>query len=40
MLLGAKDIAYPKINNLSFWLVPASFLVLGVSVSLEGAGTG
>jgi cytochrome c oxidase subunit I len=39
--LGAPDMAYPRLNNLSFWLLIPSFLLLVLSSLFEvGAGTG
>lgn len=41
LYLGAPDMAYPRLNNLSFWLLIPSFLLLVLSSLLEvGAGTG
>lgn len=41
ILIGAQDMAFPRMNNISFWLLPVA-LVLLVSSSLveAGAGTG
>lgn len=39
--LGAVDIAYPRLNNISLWLLPPSLTLLLVSSLVEqGAGTG
>lgn len=40
LILGGSDIAYPKINNASLWLLPTSLILLVVSTFLEGVGTG
>jgi len=40
-LIGSRDMAYPRLNNISFWLMPPSlcFLLLSNMVDI-GAGTG
>lgn len=40
LFCGRKDIVFPRLNNLSFWLVPFSFAFLVFSMVLEGVGTG
>lgn len=41
LILGAPDIAFPRINNLRFWLLPPSFLlILARTIAEQGAGTG
>nr|UOF70284.1 cytochrome c oxidase subunit I [Tropostreptus hamatus]UOF70336.1 cytochrome c oxidase subunit I [Tropostreptus hamatus]UOF70427.1 cytochrome c oxidase subunit I [Tropostreptus hamatus] len=41
LMLGAPDMAFPRMNNLSFWLLPpALFLLLASSAVEKGAGTG
>lgn len=41
ILIGSPDMAFPRLNNVSFWLLPASFILLALSVFVEGgAGTG
>ena len=41
LILGVADIAFPRINNLSFWLLIPSFIFLLLSSILDaGAGTG
>lgn len=41
LIIGAPDIAFPRINNLRFWLLPPSFLlILSSAVAEQGAGTG
>jgi len=41
LLIGAPDIRFPRINNIRFWLLPPSFILLLVSRIIEGgAGTG
>lgn len=41
ILIGGVDMAFPRLNNLSFWLLPMSLTLLLLSSFLEaGAGTG
>nr|YP_001382235.1 cytochrome c oxidase subunit I [Calotes versicolor]BAF69006.1 cytochrome oxidase subunit 1 [Calotes versicolor] len=41
LMLGAPDMAFPRMNNMSFWLLPPSFLLLLFSSGFEtGVGTG
>jgi cytochrome c oxidase subunit 1 len=41
ILLGSPDMALPRLNNLSFWLLPPAFLLLLISAFVEvGVGTG
>ena len=41
LILGAPDIAFPRINNIRFWLLPPALSLLLVSSIVEnGAGTG
>lgn len=41
LILGAPDIAFPRINNIRFWLLPPSLILLISSSIVEnGAGTG
>lgn len=41
LILGAPDIAFPRINNIRFWLLPPSLtLLLASSIVENGAGTG
>jgi cytochrome c oxidase subunit 1 len=41
LMLGVADIAFPRINNLSFWLLVPSFIFLLLSRILDaGVGTG
>nr|UBQ33973.1 cytochrome c oxidase subunit I [Cysteochila lineata] len=41
LMLGAPDMAFPRMNNMSFWLLPPSITLLTMSSLVEsGAGTG
>lgn len=41
LILGAPDIAFPRLNNIRFWLLPPSLTLLVISAAVEkGAGTG
>nr|YP_009740785.1 cytochrome c oxidase subunit I [Ruidocollaris convexipennis]QID03773.1 cytochrome c oxidase subunit I [Ruidocollaris convexipennis] len=41
LMLGAPDMAFPRMNNMSFWLLPPSLtLLLASSLVENGAGTG
>lgn len=41
LILGVADMAFPRINNLSFWLLIPSFMFLLLSSILDaGVGTG
>jgi len=41
IMVGAVDMAFPRLNNVSFWLLPVAFLLLLTSSLVEGgAGTG
>uniref|UniRef100_UPI0023AAAE8C cytochrome c oxidase subunit I n=1 Tax=Dexia tenuiforceps TaxID=3025369 RepID=UPI0023AAAE8C len=41
LMLGAPDMAFPRMNNMSFWLLPPSLILLMLSSMVEnGAGTG
>nr|YP_010227866.1 cytochrome c oxidase subunit I [Propsilocerus taihuensis]UDE16192.1 cytochrome c oxidase subunit I [Propsilocerus taihuensis] len=41
LMLGAPDMAFPRMNNMSFWLLPPSLtLLLSSSIVESGAGTG
>nr|ALO70868.1 cytochrome c oxidase subunit 1 [Rybaxis sp. 1 EF-2015] len=41
LMLGAPDMAFPRMNNMSFWLLPPSLILLLMSSMVEsGAGTG
>ena len=37
LMLGAKDMAFPRLNNFSFWLLPMAFLVFLGSLLSPGA---
>ena len=41
IIIGAQDIAFPRINNIRFWLLPPSLSLLSISAFARlGAGTG
>lgn len=41
MMIGSPDMAFPRLNNLSFWLLIPSFFFLILSSLIElGPGTG
>jgi cytochrome c oxidase subunit 1 len=36
LMIGAPDTAFPRINNIAFWLLPFAFLLLILSLFFEG----
>jgi heme/copper-type cytochrome/quinol oxidase subunit 1 len=41
ILIGSPDMAFPRLNNISFWLLPTSLALVRLSSLIEGgAGTG
>ncbi|MCP5011147.1 MAG: cytochrome c oxidase subunit I, partial [Aestuariibacter sp.] len=38
MMIGAPDMALPRMNNWSFWILPFAFSILLASLFLEGGG--
>ncbi|KAF2068429.1 hypothetical protein CYY_010245, partial [Polysphondylium violaceum] len=41
LMVGAPDVAFPRLNNISLWLICVSFILLGTSSFIGiGAGTG
>jgi len=41
LIIGAPDIAFPRLNNIRFWLLPPSLALLIIGLVLgDGAGTG
>jgi cytochrome c oxidase subunit 1 len=41
LILGSPDIAFPRLNNLRFWILPPALILLVRSAAVEkGAGTG
>ena len=39
VMIGSKDILYPRLNSLSFWLLPLGFILI-ISRSLIESGSG
>ncbi|MGL4727619.1 MAG: cytochrome c oxidase subunit I [Bosea sp. (in: a-proteobacteria)] len=37
LMIGAPDMAFPRMNNISFWLTVAGFILLIISMFVEGA---
>ncbi len=37
LMIGAPDMAFPRMNNISFWLTVAAFVMLVLSLFMEGA---
>jgi cytochrome c oxidase subunit 1 len=37
LMIGAPDMAFPRMNNISFWLTVVAFLMLVISMFVEGA---
>ena len=40
VMIGAPDMALPRMNNLSFWLLPPTFLLLVSTLFMEGGAPG
>jgi cytochrome c oxidase subunit 1 len=41
IIIGAQDMAFPRINNIRFWLLPPSLILLSSSAFAGiGVGTG
>jgi cytochrome c oxidase subunit 1 len=40
IMIGAPDMALPRMNNLSFWLLPPTFLLLVSTLFMEGGAPG
>ena len=38
LMIGASDMALPRLNNLSFWILPFAFFLLLLSLFMEGGG--
>lgn len=39
LIIGAPDMRFPRLNNLSFWLIPFSLMLMIVGI-IRGAGAG
>src|SRR6201999_574208 len=37
LMIGAPDMAIPRMNNISFWLLPFSFALLLISMFVDGS---
>ena len=37
LMIGAPDMAFPRMNNISFWLTVAAFILMIISMFVEGA---
>jgi cytochrome c oxidase subunit 1 len=41
LMIGSPDMAFPRLNNMSFWLmIPSAMLLVGSALVGDGAGTG
>jgi heme/copper-type cytochrome/quinol oxidase subunit 1 len=40
VMIGCPDMSLPRLNNISFWLLPASLILLTTGLFAGGAGTG
>ena len=40
IMIGAPDMAFPRLNNISFWLIVPAFLLLVLSMFVEGPAGG
>ncbi|MCK9489544.1 MAG: cytochrome c oxidase subunit I [Xanthomonadales bacterium] len=38
LMIGAPDMALPRLNNLSFWILPFAFLIMLSTLFMEGGG--
>ena len=38
LMIGAPDMALPRMNNLSFWILPFAFAILTSTLFMEGGG--
>ncbi len=38
LMIGAPDMALPRLNNLSFWILPFAFLILVSTLFMDGGG--
>jgi heme/copper-type cytochrome/quinol oxidase subunit 1 len=40
IMIGSADMAFPRLNNISFWLLPPALILLTSGMFAGGAGTG
>src|ERR1700685_1184226 len=40
LMIGSPDMAFPRLNNISFWLLPPAFVLIMIGLVLGESGTG
>jgi cytochrome c oxidase subunit 1 len=40
LMIGSPDMAFPRLNNISFWLLPPAFCLILTGLALGESGTG
>ena len=40
VMVGAADMAFPRLNNISFWLLVSALILISLSLLAGGIGTG